>query len=171
MNANDTNLTITISERLRHLLTRDPFVGDDWPFWEIVEPTDIVELGIVKFPNVYEPGELGLSGETLIRRAEKRVRLLGERYAFALTEENRGLPEEWRDFYFTFPGTIRRDLLGKLRILRLSYVVGGEARGRFRGWGRWTLKQDWLNSDLLTDSHLLVPLRPESAENLATESP
>lgn len=123
---------------------------EDWELKEDVKtPQGELELDIFEF---LRPGEEYIKGETMRERAKELGAVLGERHARTLLERQDELPEEWREFYLVFPGTVWRYRDGFLLVPCL-YWDGG----------RWDLVFGWLEGGWLSDARIVSLRKSTSA--------
>lgn len=118
--------------------------NDGWKYLsDAKEPTGELTLELVEF---LEQGETFISGQELVKRAKKRNALLGQRHAEALLRNQGVIPEEWRNYYLVFPGSVLQD--------------PGSYRGvpclAWRG-DRWCLDFGWLGDDFDSGGRLALP--------------
>lgn len=127
------------------LFSRD-MTKEGWELLEDVggEPIPASKLELVPF---LKEGEEYIKGEELVRRAREELNAnLGQRQVEHLLERQEEIPEEWREYYLVFTGTIWCDRGGP-RYVPCLYWYGG----------RWYLYFRWLDRGFDRLGRLLRP--------------
>lgn len=117
--------------------------------WELVEDVSEAQLLLVnqlELASFLLKGESYIQGEELVERAKKMQANLGQRQAEYLLDHQNEIPEEWRQYYLVFPGTIWRAHYGLRRVPCLGWL--GE---------RWFLGFHWLGRRFGSNDRLLRP--------------
>ena len=106
--------------------------------WTLVEdiPDEPVPTNNLELVSFLKRGESYVRGEEMKKRAEAKNASLGQRQAEYLYRHQEGIPEEWRQFCLTFPGTVWRDRSGRLHVPCLRWDGA---------W--WCLRFRWLDCD------------------------
>ncbi len=116
---------------------------DGWKYLsDTKEPTGELALELVEF---LKEGETFINGEELIKRAEEKHILLGQRHAEALLKNQGTIPEEWRRYYLVFPGSV------------LQIIPRGARRVPYLSWDgrRWCLLFHWFGNDFHSGGRLV----------------
>lgn len=117
---------------------------DGWKYLsDVKEPTGGLTLELVEF---LKEGETFINGEELVKRTKKKDVLLGQRHAEALLRNQDVIPEEWRNYYLVFPGSVLRSSLGDRRV---PYLFWND--------GRWCLYFYWLELHFRSGDRLVFP--------------
>ena len=103
---------------------------------------------LIKIEPILKYGETSIDGKTILNRAKKIGNLAGQAHAERLLEQEKSIPEEWKEFILIFAGTIWRDD-GYRYITYLKWCWN---------W-RWELKSEWLISNFHTFFYNLYLVR------------
>lgn len=125
----------------------------DYELVSDVEPTLTKDFDIKE---VLKPGEDWVNGDTMVERAKEMGAYLGQRDAEWLMEHQDLIPQEHRDKYFIFPGTVWVDRESRRRYV--AYLV-------FDG-DRCYLALDCLGGDCGARARLLPLRKPSGSETL-----
>lgn len=104
----------------------------------------------LKIVPIIGANEICIKGEELLRRADRSGNNLGILQAEYLVEKQDKIPEEWRNHYFPFPGTIYRHK--KFRSLWIPYLI-------FNNYNKeWNVNFHCVNFYFNKEDAFLIPL-------------
>jgi len=113
--------------------------------WELLEDATPeageFTLDLVEF---VKPDEHWVRGAVMVQRAKEFGAALGQHHAEALVENQHIIPEEWREFYIIFPGTVWRTPHDNCSIPFIFWYAG-----------RWYLSFSWIVHDWHSDARLV----------------
>lgn len=118
---------------------------EGWTLLQDVSEPEISVAFLELVPFLRE-GEQSIIGEVMTERSKELGANLGQRHAEYLLEHQEEIPQEWRSFYISFPGTIWRDPHGYRDIPCLRWSDGG-----------WDLLFRWLGDRWRSDGRLVRP--------------
>ena len=103
--------------------------------WELMEDVPFPGTGEATFvlAEFLKDDESAVRGDVMVARAKEMGGMTGQWHAEQLLTRENDIPEEWREFYLVFPGTVWRDPRGDHDIPCL----------RWNG-DRWYLHWFWL---------------------------
>ena len=126
---------IAVTSKIVLVFSRD-MRKEGWTLLEHV-PLSITSISDLEMVPVLKKDEDRIGGEEMVRRARIELKAnLGHEDAEWLEKHQNEIPKEWRNYYFTFPGTVWQGSDG-FRCVPYLYWNGG----------RWSLRFYWLGLD------------------------
>jgi len=107
---------------------------DGWKLIKNTEKPEEIDISSLELIPFLKDKETSIKGEELVKRAKKLKANLGQYHAEYLLEHQEDIPEDWRDYYIVFPGTIWRGSVG-FRNVSFLYWGGSD----------WSLRFAWLD--------------------------
>ena len=110
-------------------------IKDGWTLIEDVSEPGEISISSLELLSFLKSGESFVSGNTMADCAKENGANLGQRQAEYLLSHQEDIPQEWRQYYLVFPGTVWQAAHGYRGVPCL-------------GWdgGRWDLRFGWLGS-------------------------
>ena len=111
-------------------------IKDGWTLIEDVSEPGEISISSLELLSFLKSGESFVSGNTMADCAKENGANLGQRQAEYLLSHQEDIPQEWRQYYLVFLGTVWRDADG-YRFVPFLCRYGGQ----------WRLLFAWLDGD------------------------
>ena len=129
-------MTVTANMQQKYptvkLKTPPGFVNDKTKDgWKLIENVELVGEPTITLAKFLQPGENSVGGETMLERAKALGNCAGQLHAERLLVQQADVPEEYRQYYLIFPGTVWQDSDSNRRV---PYLRWDDDRWYLRFW-------------------------------------